>query len=247
MMNSVDILILAGALTGGFVSGLVGFGTGLAALPFWLNAVQPAVASPLVIICSIVAQIQTLPAIRHAIVWHRVQPFILGGLVGVPVGTMLLAVVSAKEFKLLIGVFLILYCGFMLLRRSAPTFSWGGKAADCVVGLGGGFLGGFAGLSGPLPTIWASLRGWNKDEKRGVFQIFNLSILLFAAATQTIGGFMTTKVGRLSLIALPGTLLGAWIGRKTYERLGDVKFNQIILVLLFCSGVSIIVTSKLTD
>jgi len=103
--------------------------------------------------------------------------------------------------------------------------------------------GGLAGLSGPLPTIWASLRGWGKDEKRGVFQTFNLSILLFAAASQAFGGFMTTEVGRLTLVALPGTLLGAWMGRKTYGRLDDGRFNQVVLVLLLVSGVSIIVTT----
>ena len=114
--------------------------------------------------------------------------------------------------------------------------------ADGAVGLGGGVLGGLSGLSGPLPTIWASLRGWGKDERRGVFQTYNLTILLLAAASQAYGGFMTLEVGRLTLIALPATLVGAWAGRKTYDRLGDGRFNQIVLGLLLISGVMIIGT-----
>lgn len=242
-MGIAEILVLTGALAGGYVSGLTGFGTGLTALAFWLQAVPPVVAAPLVVVCSIVAQVQTLPAIWHAVVWRRVLPFILGGLVGVPVGTVLLGFVSVPVFKSLVGGVLIVYCGFMLLRRSTPTVSWGGNAADGVVGFGGGILGGLAGLSGPLPTIWAGLRGWGKDEKRGVFQTFNLSILLFAFASQAIGGFMTYEVGRMALVALPGTLFGAWMGRKTYERLGDGRFNQVVLGLLFVSGISIVVTA----
>src|SRR6266487_3872163 len=39
------------------------------------------------------------------------------------------------------------------------------------IGFAGGILGGLAGLSGVLPTLWASVRGWGKDERRGVFQI----------------------------------------------------------------------------
>lgn len=66
-MEVTEILVLIGAFAGGYVSGLTGFGTGLTALPFWLNVVNPVVAAPLVVICSIVAQIQTLPAIWHAI------------------------------------------------------------------------------------------------------------------------------------------------------------------------------------
>ncbi len=241
-MGITEIFILAGALAGGYVSGLTGFGTGLTALTLWLQVVPPVVAAPLVVTCSIISQVQTLPAIWHAIVWRRVLPFILGGLVGVPMGTALLTFVSLQAFKLFVGCLLTVYCGFMLLRRSAPSVTWGGPAADGVVGLGGGILGGLAGLSGPLPTIWASLRGWGKDEKRGVFQTFNLSILLFAAASQAFSGFMTLEIGRLTLVALPGTLLGAWLGRKTYNRLGDGRFNQIVLGLLLLSGVSIIVS-----
>jgi uncharacterized membrane protein YfcA len=135
----------------------------------------------------------------------------------------------------------------MLLKRSSPAFSWGGRVADGIAGFGGGILGGLAGLSGPLPTIWASLRGWSKDAKRGIFQSFNLSILLFAMVSQAIGGFMTIEVGRLILIALPGTFVGAWLGRKTYNRLGDDRFNQVVLALLLLSGVSITVTPFFFD
>ncbi len=55
------VLLLTGALAGGFVSGLAGFGTALMALGIWLYALPPAVAVPLVLISSIVAQTSTLP------------------------------------------------------------------------------------------------------------------------------------------------------------------------------------------
>ncbi len=246
-MGLNELLILAGALAGGFVSGLAGFGTGLTALPFWLSAVPPIVAAPIVVICSIVAQIQTIPAIWRAIVWRDVLPYILGGLVGVPIGTLLLAHISLQGFKLMIGCFLVLFSSFMLLSRSALKIRWGGDAANGIVGFGGGVLGGLAGLSGPIPTIWASLKDWSKDKKRSVFQAFNLSILTLAAATQAFGGFMTFEVGRLVLIALPGTLLGAWLGRKAYEKIGTDRFNQVILILLLLSGVSTIVSTLIFD
>ena len=65
--------------------------------------------------------------------------------------------------------------------------------------------------------------------------------------SQAIGGFITIEVGRLVLIALPGPLFGAWLGRRTYNRLGDDRFNQVVLVLLLISGISIIVMSPLID
>lgn len=55
-------VLFFGALAGGFVSGLAGFGTALLALGVWLYVVPPAVAVPLVLICSVVAQTSTLPS-----------------------------------------------------------------------------------------------------------------------------------------------------------------------------------------
>ena len=49
-----------------------------------------------------------------------------------------------------------------------------------MIGSGNGVAHGLrrlAGLSGALPTLWASVRGWGKDERRGVFQAFNWSVL----------------------------------------------------------------------
>lgn len=240
-MDFADAMILGGALSGGFVSGLAGFGTGLTALSMWLYVVPPVVASPLVVICSLISQVQTLPQIWHAITWRRVLPFIVGGIAGVPVGTLLLPLIEVALFKTLIGILLIGYCSFMLLRRNGLHITAGGWAADGVVGLFGGLLGGLAGLSGPIPSVWAGLRGWGKDEKRGVFQAFNTTILLLALATQAYGGFLTAEVGRVTLLALPGTLIGSWIGRKIYDRLGARGFDRIVLGILLLSGIALIV------
>ena len=80
-------IVLFGALAGGFVSGLAGFGTGITALGIWLYALQPTAAATLVVVCSVVAQVQTLPTIWHEIEPNRVLPFIVPGLLGVPLGT----------------------------------------------------------------------------------------------------------------------------------------------------------------
>ena len=54
-----------GARTGltGFVAGLAGFGTGLTALGIWLHVMPPPVAASLVVVCSVAAQVQTIPVI----------------------------------------------------------------------------------------------------------------------------------------------------------------------------------------
>ena len=105
-----------------------------------------------------------------------------------------------------------------------------------MVGFGGGVMGGLAGLSGPLPTLWTGLRGWDKDARRAVLQAFNTSVLSFALVAQVATGLITLEVGQLVLIALPGTLIGSWLGRRIYTVLDGAKFEKAVLGLLFLSG-----------
>src|SRR5260370_42245488 len=102
-------LLFAGAFAGGFVSGLAGFGTALMALGIWLYVLPPPISVPLVLICSIVAQTSTLPAILRSIDFRLVWPFLIGGLLGVPLGTLLIAHADPIVFKLSIGVLLLIF------------------------------------------------------------------------------------------------------------------------------------------
>ena len=109
-VSAITIVVL-GALCGGFVTGLAGFGTGLTALGLWLYVVEPVVAAALVVTCSVIAQVQSLHAVRRAVTWRRVWPFLLGGLVGVPLGVAALRLVDPKTLKILLGLLLVGYTG----------------------------------------------------------------------------------------------------------------------------------------
>jgi len=138
------------------------------------------------------------------------------------------------------GLLLIVFSATMLVGRTGLKIQWGGRTADAAIGLGGGILGGLAGLSGPLPTMWATLRGWSKDQRRGVFQAYNLTVLTVALLTHVAEGRITRDVGWLLLAALPGTLSGAWLGAHAYRRLSDHHFHQVVLGLLGVSGITLI-------
>lgn len=239
-MSYDPLLITGGALAGGLVSGLTGFGTGLTALPIWLLTLPPALASPLVILCSVVSQVQTLPSIWHAIDLRRTAPFVAGGLLGVPVGVAILPHVPPRLFQGGLGLLLMTLCTVLLLNGHyrLPRTS---RLAEGLVGLGGGLLGGIAGLSGPLPTLWAGLQGWSKDERRAVFQSFNLSILAVALVSQAASGYLTGEVMSLAWRALPGTLVGAWLGRRLYHRVNAEVFNRIVLLVLLIAGIHMLI------
>jgi hypothetical protein len=235
MQPVVYLLLFIGALAGGFVSGLAGFGTALMALGIWLYVLPPSVAVPLVLICSVVAQTATLPSMWKSFDLTLVWPFLIGGLLGVPIGTMLVAHADPNVFKLTVGILLLVFP--TALYFSAPmAFAFGGRIADGIIGFIGGILGGLAGLSGPPPILWASVRGWGKDERRGVFQTFNWTVLFVALCLQAAGGLVAREVIWLAMLAFPVTVLGSWIGAKLYHALSDRNFRDIVLGMLFLSG-----------
>jgi uncharacterized membrane protein YfcA len=236
-------ILTFGALAGGFVSGLAGFGAALMALGIWLYILPPAAAVPLVLICSIIAQTSTLPSIWRTIDFKLVWPFLVGGLAGVPLGIMLIAYADPRLFKLSVGVLLLVFPTALYFQRKPMAYSFGGRIADTGIGFAGGVLGGLAGLSGPVPILWASVRGWGKDERRAVFQTFNWTVLSAALIVQAGTGFITRDVMWLAVLVFPATLAGAWVGARTYHALSDGNFRDVVLGLLFLSGIILIWSS----
>ena len=237
-------IVLAGALAGGLVNGLTGFGTALTVLGIWLYAIPPTAAATLAILCSIVSQLQTLPMIWRSIRWEYVLAFVVPGVLGVPIGTLLLPHIDPRIFKIGVGVFLIAYTSYVLARRVQLRINWGGRAADCIVGFAGGVLGGLAGLSGVFPVVWTDVRGWSKEHRRGVVQIFNMAILSLALAAHAASGLFTRDVAIAAIAAVPGSIIGAQLGAIMYRRIADRSYSRIIMMLLFLSGVVLVWSSR---
>jgi uncharacterized membrane protein YfcA len=236
--------VLAGAFIGGFVNGLTGFGTGLTALPFWLQAIEPVVAAQLVSAASVIGHAATLPVISHAIDWRRLAPMLIAGLIGVPIGTWLLPWISLAAFKLAVGLVLIAYCTFMLLAAGRLRMVGGERKAEAAIGFAGGILGGMAGLSGPVPTVWGALKGWPKEQRRVFLQVFNTTILSAMLAASLVQGLIGPPFLVALVVAVPGTLIGSYAGSLLYRRMDDRRFDRIVLVLLLVSGLGLVWSAR---
>ncbi len=239
--TSLDLATLAivflGALIAGFTTGFAGFGTGLVASGLWFHALPATMVPPLVALASVAGQLVGLVTVRKSFNWVHVLPYLIGGAIGVPLGVAALTAVSPFLLKISAGAFLIVYSLYQLIgRRPRAIGDWGGKAADGVVGLGGGFLGGFAGLSGPLPLIWLQLRGGTTDSQRAIYQPFNLIVLALASIGMAIGGQLTVAALWISVLCLPATFVGAWLGIRLYGSVSAQTFQRLVLGLLLTSG-----------
>jgi uncharacterized membrane protein YfcA len=238
--SGVILLVLAGAFAGGFVSGLSGFAFVMVALGFWAHRLEPAVVAPLLVACSAAAQVHSISALRKSLRFDLALPYILGAMAGIPVGVWLLAWIQPEPFKLVVGIFLLVYGALMLWIGPIKPMHWGGRASDVAVGWIGGVMAGIAGLSGAVPTIWMGLRGWSRDDQRGAFQPFILTVQLATLGAFAIGGFLTLEVGTLFLLALPAMAAGVALGVGLYRRIDDVQFRRVVLWLLLVSGVTLV-------
>jgi uncharacterized membrane protein YfcA len=225
------------------VQGLSGFAFGLVAMAVWAWSLDPVLAGPLVVFGSLVGQLLSLGSIRRGFDLRRVLPFVAGGVLGVPLGVALLRHIDPLAFKLAVGVLLVVWCPAMLLARDLPRVVRGGRLADAGAGLAGGVMGGLGGLTGPAPTLWATLRGWNRDAQRAVFQAFNLSMHGLTMAAYLATGTISAEAARLCLVVAPAMLVPTLVGARLYRRFSDTAFRKIVLGLLAASGAVLVVTT----
>ncbi len=240
MLSGHLLAIVGGAFLGGFVGGLAGFAFAMVTLSIWLHVMTPVDAVPLIVSLGLIMHLSSLAMLWRSIRLERLWPFLLGGMVGVPLGVTLLRLIPAETMRVAVGGFVIIYSSFMLLSPRLRTISTGGRLADGLIGTVGGVLGGVAGLSGVLPNIWTGLRGWNKDTRRGVYQPFiifsnALTLSLFGGA-----GLANSHLLFRLLPALPSLLLGTWLGARWYRRLDEAQFYRLLLWLLLLSGVGLV-------
>jgi hypothetical protein len=234
-------IVVAGALVAGFVNGpdrhrLCPDGAGLLAAGHVAGDRGAAGA-----ICSVAGHLQALRSIWSGVRWPRLWPFLAAGLLGVPLGTALLEHVQVQPLKLGVGILLIFYSAWMAFVRRPPVVTGGGRPADAAVGFVGGVMGGLASVSGPAPTIWVQLRGWNKNEQRGVNQPFNMAVLATALLAGRGRGPARPHVPRMGdhhRADQPGR--GA-ARLMLYGRVNDAVFRQLVLVLLWPFGITLIV------
>ncbi len=241
-METSHVLVFAGAFVGGFVSGLSGFGTGLSAMPFWLHAVNPVVAAQLAALGASISQLQTLGTIRNAVSWRHVGPMTASGLIGVPIGVWLLPSVPVDVFKLGVGTLLIVFCGFIMMVPASWHLVRRYRTPEIGIGFAGGFMGGLLGMPGPLAIMWGTIQNWSRDDKRALYQIFNLSTTSLMLCASAAAGQMTQAFFVAALIVLPGTIAGSWCGSRLYRLLDGVRYDRVVLSILFASGIVLIIS-----
>ncbi len=242
-MPSIYFVVALGAVVAGFVQGLSGFAFGLVAMSFWAWTLEPRLAAVLAVFGALTGQVIAAVTVRRGFEIQRLLPFVLGGLAGVPLGVLLLPHLDVNWFKAILGMLLVVWCPAMLMAKNLPHIKSGGRLADGAVGLAGGVMGGIGGFTGTLPTLWCTLRGFDKDEQRAVIQNFNLSMLLVTMGCYGATGLVTKDMLPLFAVVAPAMLVPTLLGARLYIGISEVRFRQVVLGLLTVSGIALLASA----
>ena len=235
---------LLAAFLGGLASGIAGFAMGFVVSGIWLHIITPIQTTTLIVGYGLWTQGYGVWKLRHTLNWRQVAPFVIGGAIGVPIGTMLLTSINPAYLRTGVGVLLVLYSIYGLAQPAFKPIK-AGVSADAGIGVLNGLFAGVTGLPGLIVTIWSQLRGWPKDVQRTVFQPVMLAAIVMNAVTLSLAGAVTAETVELYVLGLPLLLVGLWSGFKLYGKLDDAAFRKVILLLLLVSGLALIVPASI--
>ena len=242
-MQALYVYVIAGAVLAGFVQGLSGFAFGLVAMSVWAWTLEPQLAAVLALFGALTGQVIAAVTVRRSFDKSVLWPFLLGGLAGVPFGVWLLPHLDLVVFKLCLGVLLVLWCPAMLMSQHLPKVAFGGRVADGVAGAIGGAMAGIGGFSGTIPTLWCTLRGFQRDTQRAVIQNFNLSMLLVAFGIHLFSGNIGRAVVPLLGVVALAVAVPVLLGARMYIGISEGAFRKVVLGLLTASGVALLASA----
>lgn len=199
-------------------------------------------------VCSIAIQALAVLRLRRAIDPSALGPMLLAGLCGLPAGVWLLLHASAPRLTAALGVLLLVWSGYGLMRNPRWRVP-ASRAGNFVAGLLGGVTGGLAAFPGAAPVIWLQLQGVPKEESRALFQPYILLMQMAALGGIAAfgGGPRLAVAGGDTLATLAAcaaaALAGAHVGLRHFARLTDAQFGRWVLVLLCLAGASLVLRS----
>ena len=224
------IVLLAAAL-----QTVAGFGFALLVMPVLTLLLGIKTAAPLVAVVGFVLYAVNLLRYRRGLVWRETLQLLLPALAGVLVGVLALRTLDENLIKGVLGVVLVAYALFALLKPALPPLH--STVWAYPVGFLAGCLGGAFNTPGPPVIVYGNARAWPRDQFRSTLQVVFLASSATVIAAHMVTGSYTPEVARLVLVALPALAAGILLGAALDRRLNQDRFRVIVLGLILATGV----------
>ena len=218
---------------------LAGFGFALLVMPLLTLLLGIETAAPLVALVGFSLYLVNLLRYRRGLVWRETLQLLVPALVGVFVGVQALRVFDASLIKGVLGIVLIAYALYALLKPALPPLR--STVWAYPVGFLAGCLGGAFNTPGPPVIIYGNARAWPRDQFRSTLQVIFLASSATVIVAHAAAGNITTDVVRMTAVALPALAAGILVGAIVDRRLNHDRVRTIVLGLILVSGVLMLV------
>ena len=232
--TSLVILVIT-AFIAGLARGFSGFGSALIFMPLASSVIGAQIASPLLLLIDFLTSLTLIPNAAKRADRRDVSIISIGALIGIPLGTMVLALADPLLVRWIIALLII---ALLVLLISGWRFH--GKPTiplTISVGFTGGFFGGLAQAGGPPVVLY-----WLREAS--VAAVTRANIILYFAIVDALvlisyffGGLWTATVVGLAVVTGPLFGLGLWIGSKLFGVASDETFRRICYALIAVSAV----------
>jgi uncharacterized membrane protein YfcA len=238
-LYAIPAVVLIGLAKGGF-SGLGALGTPLMALGMNDPVRGAAILLPILIAQDVVG----VSAFRRS--WDRSVLVVMvpGAVVGILLGYLLAAKVSANAVMAILGIVTILFGGFRLWVERGGRIAAASNAPDWVGSLFGvatGFTSQIAHAGGPPFQMWVMPKKLPRDTFVGTAAIFFAIInWIKVPAYVALGQFTRTNL-LATLLLLPVAVLASAAGVRLVRRVPVERFYTIIYVLMIVAGSKLVI------
>lgn len=227
------VIAIAACLAGGVATGGGGFGFALVTTPVLLWVLPP----PLIVLTnlamSVVLRVPLIWSDRRHVVGRQAVLLGVGGLIGLPLGVVLLSRVDGNALTTVTHALIILLSATYLVSADRmPRLADRAGLARLLVGIGSGALNTSISVSGPPLVLWLLNQRLSGRAFRATMSVLGLGMNLLGVVLLIRSGTAEPAWLALSAAALPAAALGALLGHVVLKRLSQAVFVRASAVLV---------------
>jgi len=232
-------IIAVGVFVAAVLSGATGLGFPLLAVPIFLLDYAPPQAILMSCICSLIGQSFAVAVLRQTVCYEVRWQLVLSGMVGVPIGTVLLLLTDISALRFGLAILLVssslwlLIGGYVHVRRTAGP-------SELLVGVSGGICGGLFGVSSAVPATWLSACGLDKMRQRAIIQPYIIAVQCISLALLCLHQMLTVAVISAVAVYIGPLVAGVSVGAVGFRIVSNRIYSRGVLAITLLSGLMLL-------
>jgi len=218
---------------GGILKGATGAGAPIIAIPLIALYYNVPIAVAVFVVPNFVSNSLQIWKFRaHAISWTFIMRFAGAGILGVGIGTVMLAYLPSDFLKLAVAVAMVIYIIFRVLRPDWKLNLSRALQIAVPVGFIAGILQGASGISAPVSITFLNAIRLERPQFILTISVFFLSMLLVQIPLLSGFGYLTFERLLMGCVASVILLLFMPVGSILSKIASKEAFDRTILILL---------------